>query len=118
MGRSIFEGGAHVPGAGCTIRGGVLCILSSVVCGVQGALRLQNSDSSPPGSDTASLSIVGDVTVPLTVILFPAPKFRVPPPPPLHSIGERALPYPKAGQLASLVPSSSQKLGRGQEGDV
>lgn len=30
-GRSSFEGGAHVPGAGCTIRGGVLCIPSSVV---------------------------------------------------------------------------------------
>lgn len=124
MGRSSLEGGAHVPGAGCTIPSGVLCVLS----GVQGALRLQNSDSSPPGSDAASLPTVGDVTVLFTVILFPVPKFRVLSLPPfslplprthapLHAIGERALAYPKA-RLAFLVPSSSQNLVGGRERDV
>lgn len=81
------------------------------MCGVQGALRLQNSDSSPPGSDASSPPTVGDVTVPLTVILFPAPKSRVsprsplpPPTPPLH---------PKTGGWHSSSPPQVKSWGEG-----
>lgn len=45
---------------------------------MQGAPGVQDSDSSPPGPDVASLPTMGDMTVPLSVILFPTPKFRAP----------------------------------------